>query len=646
MQSVNIHYYLVFILIIFSASVNGQKLSTKSKKAEKAYINGENSFRIQDIASAEKYFLKAVEIDPDFFEAYMMLGDIYEKNNDDTSAVIAYNKAIEIDTTLFPAVMFLTANVEFKNGWYVGAAKHYSMYINSNGAYEKNLIRAKKQLANCNFAMQAMENPVPFDPKNLGEGINTNKEEYFPCITADNQTILFTRLLDDSRSYSGRQEDFFIAKMENGEWQKARNIGPPINSVYNEGAPSLSADGNILIFTACENVNGYGAGRDGFGRCDLFVSKKNGPTWTVPYNLGRPVNSSHWESQPSFSADGRTLYFVSNRNSGYDIYVSKVDNNGKWSEPEKLGPNINTSGYEGSVFIHPDNQTLYFSSDGHTGMGKMDIYLSRRDSLGNWGKAKNLGYPINTYKDENSIVVSADGQLALFASNRKNGYGGLDIYGFDLYADARPQPVTYMKGVVFDFETRKKLKASFELIDLETGKTIISSYSDPDNGEFLVCLPSNHNFALNVSREGYLFYSENFSLTGEHQQNEPVLKDIPLKPIKVGEIVILNNIFFESDKFDLKPESTVELEKLLEFMEKNPSIKIEISGHTDNVGSTAYNIELSENRAKAVYDFLIEKNISPKRLQYKGYGESQAIDSNDTESGKANNRRTEFKIVE
>jgi outer membrane protein OmpA-like peptidoglycan-associated protein len=642
----NMRFFFFLVFMLFSSIVFGQQLSTKSKKAEKAYVNGENSFRAQDLAGAEKYFLKAVEIDPNFFEAFMMLGDIYEKNNDDTSAVIAYTKAIEIDPSIFPAVMFLTANVEFQNGWYAEAAKHYSMYIDSEGAYEKNLARAKKQLANCNFAMNALENPVPFDPKNLGEGINSSKNEYFPCITADNQTILFTRLLDDSRSYSGRQEDFFVAKMENGEWQKAKNIGPPINSVYNEGAPSLSADGNILIFTACENVNGYGAGREGFGRCDLFVSKKNGPAWTVPYNLGRPVNSSHWESQPSFSADGRTLYFVSNRDGGYDIFVSKVDTEGKWSEPEKLGPNINTSGYEGSVFIHPDNQTLYFSSDGHIGMGKMDIYLSRKDSLGNWGKAENLGYPINTFKDENSIVVSADGQLALFASNRKTGFGGLDIYGFDLYEEARPQPVTYMKGVVFDIESQEKLKANFELIDLQTGKTVISSFSDPGNGEFLVCLPANHNFALNVSREGYLFYSENFSLKGEHQQNAPVLKDIPLKPIKVGEVVILNNIFFESDKYDLKPESTVELEKLVDFLENNPSIKIEISGHTDNVGSTSYNIDLSENRAKAVYDFLINNHISPERLQYKGYGETLAIDSNDTEQGKANNRRTEFKIVE
>ena len=626
--------------------VNGQQLSTKSKKAEKAYINGENSFRIQDLSGAEKYFQKAVEIDPGFFEAYMMLGDIYEKNDNDTNAVIAYSKAIEIDPILFPAAMYLAANVQYRNGWYKGAAEHYSMYISSDGTYDKNVKKAKKHLADCYFAVNALKNPVPFDPKNLGPGINSDKEEYFPCITADNQTILFTRLLDDVHSYSGRQEDFYISKYELGEWQEAYNLGRPINSVYNEGAPSLSADGNILIFTACESVNGYGAGREGFGRCDLFVSKKNGPTWTVPYNLGRPVNSSYWESQPSFSADGRTLYFVSNRESGYDIYVSKVDIEGKWSEPEKLGPNINTSGYEGSVFIHPDNQTLYFSSDGHIGMGKMDIYLSRKDSLGNWGKAENIGYPINTFKDENSIVVSTDGELALFASDRKSGFGGLDIYGFELYEDARPQPVTYMKGVVFDIETQKKLKADFELIDLKTGKLVINSFSDPDNGEFLVCLPANHNFALNVSREGYLFYSENFSIKGERQQNNPILKDIPLKPIKVGEVVILNNIFFESDKYDLKPESAIELNKLVDFLKKNPSIKIEISGHTDNVGSTDYNIELSENRAKTVFDFLIEKNIDSDRLQYKGYGETVAIDNNETELGKAKNRRTEFKIVE
>ena len=371
-----------------------------------------------------------------------------------------------------------------------------------------------------------------------------------------------------------------------------------------------------------------------------------GNKWSVPYNLEEPVNSRQWESQPSFSSDGKTLYFVSNRHNNYDIWVSMVNENGEWSVPEKLGANINTDNYEGSVFIHPDNQTLYFSSDGHVGMGGLDIYVSKKDSTGKWGKPMNLGYPINTFKDENSILISADGELAMFASDREGGFGGLDLYGFELYEEVRPEKVTYIKGVVFDNETGKKLEARFELIDLATGNIAVTSFSNKGTGEFLVCLPANHDYALNVSKEGYLFYSENFNLSGEKPLTDPVLKDVPLKPLKSGEKVILKNIYFETDKYDLKKTSEIELQKLIELLNKNPGIKIEISGHTDNVGTTEYNLELSQNRAKAVYDYLSENGIDTDMLTYKGYGESQPVDTNDTEEGRANNRRTEFEVVE
>lgn len=636
----------IFIFVLAPSFIFAQdELSTKSKKARSWYEKGEQLLQAQKLTEAKMNFQLAIDEDPNFFEAYMLMGEIHEQEKNDTAAVVVYKKAIEIDPERYPPVFQIIADIEYSNGWYADASQHYTKFLGSQKAHGASRIKAEKNLANCEFAIRAMQNPVPFTPVNLGPNVNSDLNEYFPCITADNQTLLFTRLLKDNRSLTGRQEDFFVSKNNNG-WQPAVELGSPINTVYNEGAPTLSADGNILIFTACESLEGYGIGREGYGRCDLFVSKRSGNEWQVPYNLGLPVNSRAWESQPSISSDGRTIYFVSSRNNDYDIWVSVVNNKGIWSEPEKLGLNINTEGYEGSVFIHPDNQTLYFSSDGHVGMGGLDIFMSRKDTSGQWGPPVNLGYPINSHKDDNSILISAGGELAMFASDRKDGFGGLDLYSFELYKEARPQVVTYIKGTVYDKNSGTKLDAQFELTNLKTGVVAIESFSNKTTGEFLVCLPANHDYALTVSKDGYLFYSENFNLTGENPSTDPVLMDVPLIPLQAGAKVVMKNVFFETDRFDLLEPSKVELNKLADLLAKNPKLKVELGGHTDNVGKDDYNLTLSENRAKAVMTYLVENGIAPERLTYKGYGKTQPVDTNETEAGRANNRRTEFKVVE
>jgi outer membrane protein OmpA-like peptidoglycan-associated protein len=330
-----------------------------------------------------------------------------------------------------------------------------------------------------------------------------------------------------------------------------------------------------------------------------------------------------------------------------DLYKTTMDEFGEWSKPINISDSINTEGAESSPFIHPDNKTLYFSSDGHIGMGGMDIFYCRKDSNDNWGKPVNIGYPINTFGDENSLILNARGDMAYFASDKLEGFGQQDLYKFKLYEEARPNPVSYMKGIVYDDQTKKRLEAKFELISLKDGQTKVESKSDPVNGEFLVCLPTGSQYALNVSKKGYLFYSENFSTPAEiHHKIDPFLKNVPLKPIKVGESVVLKNIFFEFDKYNLKKESRVELNKLYNLLKENKSLKIEIGGHTDNKGSEEYNKTLSQNRAKAVYEYLTSKGISSERLSYKGYGESKPIDTNKTEEGRANNRRTEFKVID
>lgn len=643
---------VIFALFLLSGIIAAQpvskKLSSESKKAVKAYELGRTYLSVRNYELAEKEMLKAVDIDPGFIEARLVLGDIYSDLGRKEQALDYYNSAIRIDPGYFPNLLYITAVKEMSLGRYKEAKGHLTAFLTYPESVAK-ITSISRLMENADFAINAMDNPVSFNPVNLGRNINSQYPEYFPCLTVDDMTLLYTRKIQD-KDTRRIHEDFYISNKVNGEWTKSRNLGDPINTLFNEGAPTLSPDGRILIFTACEYFGDYGPERRGKGSCDLFFTQKIGDYWTQPQNMGIPINTYNWETQPSYASDGKTLYFIrgergKSSKKGQDIYMTEVGEDGYWKEPVKLSDKINTPYTEESVYIHPDGQTLYFSSDGHTGMGGLDLFVSRKDEYGEWGEPVNLGYPINTWNDENSLLVSGDGKLAYFASDRKGGYGDLDLYYFELDEKYRPQPITYMKGKVFDAENRYPLSAKFELIDLKTGQIVVESTSDNVKGEFLIAIPTNRNYALNVSREGYLFYSENFSLEGEHSHIDPYLKNIPLQPLRIGEKVILKNIFFETDKYDLKPESRIELDKLIQLLEKNPQISIEIGGHTDNEGGAEYNQVLSDNRAKAVYDYLVEHNIDPSRLTYKGYGLTMPVDTNDTPEGRANNRRTEFKII-
>jgi outer membrane protein OmpA-like peptidoglycan-associated protein len=419
-------------------------------------------------------------------------------------------------------------------------------------------------------------------------------------------------------------------------------LDPPLNTKDNEGAPSMSADGRIVFFTACQR-------EDGKGGCDIYLSSYSSDNkWSKPVNLGSPVNTGVWESQPSFSSDGKTLYFsrrvITNGQQNSNIFYSVFRDDYTWSEPVSLGDTINTPGNEESVFIHPDNQTLYFSSDGHEGMGGLDIYISRRQENGRWGKPVNLGYPINTCENENSLVVSADGKKAYFASSRKEGFGNLDLYVFDLYKEAQPLLTSFVKAKVTDEVTTLPLAARFEIIDVETGKVIVSNVTDKIKGEFLACLPTGKNYLLNVSKEGYLFYSDNFDCTKSTDTQVAFTVNAKLKKITPGATIVLNNIFFDIDKFDLKSESYPELQKLISFLNSNLKVNIEIGGHTDNTGDKLKNQKLSENRALSVLNYLVLKGIDKGRLSFKGYGDSQPLTDNSTEEGRASNRRTAFSV--
>jgi len=637
----------LFLVFFIGSMLYSQKTyTTQNKKAIKLYQEAAGYYNANQNSEAIQTLKKAIREDSMFAEAQGMLGYIYQDIHDDSDALVQYNTVIRINPSFHPNIYLDAGKLELGAARYAIAQQHLQLFLEYGDKDPKLRSDAANMIADCEFAVEAIKHPVPFNPVNMGSAINTQVDEYYPTITEDGTTLIFTRQLEYGHPEFGAQnynEDLYVSFKENGQWTKAVNMGPQINSEAMDGAPSISADGNLLIF-ASDRPGGY-------GDQDLYYSFKVGNEWSRPRNLGPPINTRNWETQPCLASDGRTLYFVRGKVAGYnveqqDIYETVLSDSGTWSMPTKLSDTINTPGVEEWPCIAPDNQTLYFASDGHPGFGGLDLFMSRRLPNGRWGIPVNLGYPINTPKNETGIAIDPDGKLAYFSSDRPGGLGKMDIYSFLLPDSLRPQPVTYMKGKVYDATTTQPLIANFTLTDLTTGKVVSESTSRPVDGTFLVCLPVNRNYALNVSKNGYLFYSENFSLKDIKANYEhPYLKNVPLQPIDTGATIVLKNIFFETNKYDLKPESEVELGKLIAFLKNNPTIKIEISGHTDNQGTPQSNIILSENRAKAVYNYLIAHSIDANRLTYKGYGQTRPIATNDTPEGRQLNRRTEIKII-
>ena len=638
--------HIIILSIIFSfvsISVFSQGLHTSSEKALKNYNDGISAYDYLNLADAESYFKKAISIDNKFYEAYIMLGELMEKQSRFSEASSNYKFAVKIDSLFFRPVFFNLANTEMMSGDYSHALAHYNVYQTQNGMSQKNKAVAEKRIKNCEFALIASKKPVQFNPVSVGSGINTSDDEYWPSITADGQTLIFTRQVNIKNNPGFRgivQEDFYISNFKDNVWQQAYNAGAPLNSMENEGAQTLSSDGSYMYFTGCNRSGGMGS-------CDIYFSSFKNGKWTQPSNVGPPVNTNHWESQPSISADGKMLFFSSSRPGGFggkDLWLSLLDANNRWGEPKNLGSNINTEGDEMSPFIHFDGKTLYFASDGRIGMGGFDLYMTRMKDDSTWTDPKNLGYPINTYNDEMGLVIESGGQKAYYSST-KDVKQGKDIFSFDLYEAIRPDPVSYLKGKVFDKETGKLLQANYELVNLSTGKILMKNISD-EMGNFLVCLPSGYNYGINVSKPGYLFYSENFTLEGVHTASEPFIKKIILNPTKIGEKMLLSNVFYEIDSWQLKKESLIELDNLFALLTDNKNLIMEIGGYTDSTGSEKYNLVLSEKRALSVVNYLIKMGIASDRLRFKGYGNSSKLGNNITVEGRKLNRRTEAKIID
>ena len=628
-------YFMRFCLFILFSLLSFELLAQNSsnKKAQNFFERANPFIEKQDYISAEQVLKSAIEADPSFQNAFITLAGVYKAQKKYAEAKSAYQKAILINKNIAPAVIYGLAETEFATQEYDKAKQHFEEFLALDSSSDR-AKKAKKYLLDCDFAAFAIKKPVKYSPTNLGQGVNTTDSEYFPALTADGETLIFTRQVNGN-------EDFWTSQFKNNTWNSATPLSTKINTTkYNEGAQTISPDGKYLFFTGCNRP-------DGLGRCDIYVSHREGKDWGEPYNVGKPVNSEYWESQPAISPDGRTLYFISNRpggSGGYDIWKSTITDDAKWGPAINLGPEINTPYDENTPFLHADGKTLYFSSDGWPGFGNKDIYYSRMDDNDKFQKPINLGYPINSFENESGLIVSADGNLGMFSSNLKDGFGGQDIYSFGIPEIAKPLKISYVKGIVRDKDSKKTIESNVQVIDLKSDKTVFDDYTDPETGQFLAVMPIGGNYLFNVNAEGYMFYSENFELK-QGNINKPYQIEVYIERIKQGGNVTLRNIFFDTNKYNLLPASIRELDLLIDFLHQNQTVNIEIQGHTDNVGDDKLNEKLSFNRANAVYEYLVKNEVDAKRLTFKGFGASKPIADNKTEIGRKNNRRTSFVIT-
>ncbi len=629
-------FFLFSLGMFHSSSAQWYDPDKVNKKAGEVYGQAYTEAQAGRYAESIQHINESIVLEPRFVDAYLSRAGIYANLKDYTSSVRDFETALKLDsvyakTYLLPYSISLAGTGNFRKA--LNAVNEFlqNPKLNPQSVKAGNYRKSTYAFA-LDYEQSHPQHNYIFAPVNLGDSINTADLEYFPSLTIDGKKMIFTRRVHDD-------EDFYESDLVDGHWSRARPLGGRVNTNLNEGAQNVSQDGQLLVFTGCNYPEGEGS-------CDLYFSIRTNNGWSEAQNLGPVVNTEAWESSPSLSPDKKDLYFASSRPGGYggrDIWVTHRQSNGKWGTPQNLGPAVNTSGDESCPFLHADNQTLYFNSNGHPGYGLTDLFLTRKINDTAWSQPENLGYPINTIDDEGSLIVAADGRTAYYASDKEGGKGGLDLYSFPLREDIRPIRTLWVKGKVFDKKTGGGLPCTVELTDLVSRRAVSRLQTD-EAGNYLVTLPVGKNYAFNVNRKGYLFFSDNFSLSADAADSE-YIKNIPLQPITAGAVIVLKNIFFDTKEWQLKPASISELDKLAMLLFENPNLKIEIDGHTDNVGQPKENLQLSINRATAVVEYLVKKGVNAQRLAAKGFGATKPIADNSTENGRAMNRRTELSVV-
>lgn len=609
-----------FVLFGCFLSVAAQRPVSGDKRAELNYRKAMDACRVKDYDKAIGWLDKAAEYDADFPELYLLKADIFFKKGDEDSEAFFIRKALAIDSVRYPSYYNRLGDYYYSRGDYRNARFYFSNYLAKDKKQYK-ASSARKKLRNCEFAMDALakqvkQEVIPF--------IRSDKNVYWPSLDVAGQTVLYTQKEDG-------EENIWMLRDSN---RMALNLNTPDN----EGTQSLTADGKMMYFTACGR-------RDTRGRCDIYVAYRLGDTtWSEPINLGFPVNTESWEAQPSISPDGTKLFFASNRDGGRggsDIWFSRLlkrEPNGRqvWSQPKCLY--FNTPGDEMAPFFYYDNKTLFFSSDEYPGMGGKDIYKVDLDAV---TEPLNIGITVNSHKDEMGFVVDASGEWGYFASDLA---GVKNIYKYHIDPEIRCDRIAYMRLVTTDASGMPLSPDRLVVVAVASGDTLAFYDEVYAHDHMLACAVANQELLINASKRGYMYYSDTLHL-GVSDYNTPRVKHIVLQRIGTGESLVLKGIFFDVDNYVLRKESMGELQRLVEFLELNPGVRIEISGHTDNSGSDEHNYKLSGARAFEVYQYLFQHRIAKDRMTYKGYGKDRPLFPNDTEGNRAKNRRTEIRIL-
>jgi outer membrane protein OmpA-like peptidoglycan-associated protein len=666
--------FIVFILlthISYSQYIDAYCNEIEDKKALKSFEAALQFLSSQNIEKAVEKLADAISREPDFTEAWVAMSEIhyyrYSEAIDAKTRGNEYSKYIKclqkvVETC--PSYNKYLINYElgkmfFKDDDFKKAKPYLKEFLKNADIKSEYYSDAKNTLNYIEQYENLISNPVPFNPV-IVEGVSTINDDYLPIISPDGSMAFYTQasFKKELNSIYGEKftESFMVSTKidsvsEADYYSRGRPMPEPFNSGKNQGAASITIDNSTMYITICEFVSRT------YDNCDIYVTTRQGKGWSELKNLGPNINGiDTWESQPSITADGKTLYFSSIRpgNLGFgednytsDIYVAHQDANGNWEKAKNIGSIINTSGNEKSPYMHSDSKTLYFSSDGHPGLGGYDIFFSKfRD--GEWTKPQNMGYPINTKENDVGFIVSTNGKKAYFSSNKLDGLGGWDVYSIDLYEEARPEKVLFVKGTLLDDEGNSLADAKLEVKNTRT-EEVTEGIVDAITGNYAVALTiepdkKDDDYLMVVKKEGYSFTS-NYISPEEERFDAPTTINFEVKPIEVGKAVKINDINFGFASSEFDNVSKIVLDNFIDFLRDNPTVSFEIRGHTDDVGQESTNQKLSEERAKTVYNYLVNKGISPIRMKYKGYGESMPIAPNSTETGRAMNRRTEFYIT-
>jgi outer membrane protein OmpA-like peptidoglycan-associated protein len=684
---------IIYILAItfFAIQINAQNVEFDKKlfkndkdgfKLAEDNLKSGNELYEQGLRGSYKmaleYFLKANNFNPSNAKLNYKIGVCYVKSVSQEKSLNYLLKAEKLNPFVAGDINYMLGRAYHYNLKFDDAIKEYNKYKNRLAPQELTDQRKiiEKRVTECETGKKLVAEPVRVFIDNAGENINSSYPDYSPLVTADGSMMIFTSRREgttgDGRSLQDNQyfEDIWYSYYMDGKWEKAQNIGKPLNTKDNDATVGLSPDGQKL-FTYLGKSNGG----------DILESELNGAEWEAPSDnsLKKYVNTDYHESAASFSFDGRAMYYATSKPENsfgmHDLYISYYDDEKeRWGEPTNLGSVINTEYDERSVFMAPDGRTIYFSSTGHETMGDFDIFMSTMDDEGNWSKPENMGYPINTPGDDRFFVSEASGKKGYYASDKTGGYGEHDIYIITFLGPEKPMiasiednligslanPIkeaviqesvavktmrlTILKGTIKDALTNEPVAAEIEVVDNEKNQVISVIKSNSATGAYLVSLPSGKNYGIAVKSEGYLFHSENFNIPSTSNYQE-ITKDILLNKMVVGSKIVLENIFFDYAKATLRSESYPELDRLVELLNKFPTVRIEISGHTDNKGSLTTNKRLSKARAESVVNFLIKKGIPASRLEFEGYAYLQPISDNNTAEGRQKNRRVEFKVL-